>query len=699
MSFKGSRPDIFPGAGPENETLPLWGVAQIAGYQIEGEVGRGGMATVYRAVQQSLGRQVALKILVHRPEEDVEFAQRFKKEGRILARLLHPHIITIHDVGISKDQHLFLAVEYLPGGTLNDRIKQGLSFESAIQIIKAIARALEYAHERGVVHRDVKPSNILFRQDGTPVLTDFGVARTAEPQTAHTMSGLTVGSPGYMSPEQAMGEIATIQSDLYSLGVVFYEMLAGRRLYEAGNAIAVTLKHLYDPIPELPTQYAYLQPVLNRMLAKKSSDRYKNMGEFLEDLDSITLDYTNTPTQTPSDLMQISLIEFTTGKIRRLLKKRGQKTVFISIASLVTLIAVATIFYLFFTPKSPVGSVETSESSNQEQTIMALLKLAEMQLKTGLFAEETGEDNAKATYQRILTLDPENSQAKIGLERVAKEYAKKAQQKLEAGALQDSLQKIQRGLAITPENSELLHLRQEVEHRTAEINAQKAHEEERQQFQLQAEQFLSQAQTSLQEGLLEISLAHIQQGLMAAPDHSGLLALRKQVQARIAEHQRQVEESRRQTEITKRQKAEQVDQREEETRRQTEIAEQQKAGQARQQKEMMRRQAAANQYLAQALDYRRKGNYTASLQKINQGLALIPNHNDLLRLREQVRTDQSAAQQQREARRQAAKAAKRQNRSVAQPLVRPHQKESDATLKKIEEIRKAVDALDRSLDR
>ena len=146
MSFKGSRPDIFPGAGPENETLPLWGVAQIAGYQIEGEVGRGGMATVYRAVQQSLGRQVALKILVHRPEEDVEFAQRFKKEGRILARLLHPHIITIHDIGISKDQHLFLAVEYLPGGTLNDRIKQGLSFESAIQIIKSNMSALALEH-------------------------------------------------------------------------------------------------------------------------------------------------------------------------------------------------------------------------------------------------------------------------------------------------------------------------------------------------------------------------------------------------------------------------------------------------------------------------------------------------------------------------------------------------------------------------
>ena len=717
MSFKGSRPDLSPEVGSSgNKILRLWELTQIAGYQIECEVGRGGMATVYRAVQQSLGRQVALKILAHRPEEDAEFAQRFKKEGRILARLLHPNIITIHDVGISKDQHLFLAVEYLPGGTLNDRIKQSLSFESVIQIIRAIAKALEYAHERGVVHRDVKPSNILFRQDGTPVLTDFGVARTTELQTTHTMSGLAVGSPGYMSPEQAMGEIATIQSDLYSLGVVFYEMLAGRRLYEAGNAIAVTLKHLHDPIPELPAQYAHLQPILNRMLAKKSSDRYKSMGKFLEALDSITPDHTNAPPQALSELTQISLIEFTTGKIRRLLKKRGQKPVFITIASLVMLIVVATIFYLFFTPKSPVDSVETSESSNhQEQTIAALLKLAEMQLKAGLFSEESGEDNAKATYQRILILDPGNSQARVGLENIAKEYERRAQQQLDAGALQDSLQQIQRGLAIAPENTELLHLRQEVARRIAEINAQKAQEEERQQSQLQAEQFLAQAQTSLQEGLLEISLAYIQQGLLAAPDHSGLLALRKEIQVRIAEQQRQAEEARRQAEIAERQKAEQAHQREEEARRQAEIAERQKAEQTRQQqeeearrqaeiaerqkaeqtrqqKEMMRRQAEADQYLMQALNDRRKGNYAISLQKIDKGLVLVPNHNNLLRLREQVRADWSAQQQQ-EARRQAAKAAKRQTQAVA----KPSQEESDATLKKLHEIRDAVNTLDRSL--
>lgn len=245
MSFKGSPLDSLPEASQEHE-IPRWqGWVQIAGYQIECEIGRGGMATVYRAVQQSLGRQVAIKILAYGPKDDIEFAQRFKKEGRILARLSHPNIVTIYDVGISENNQLFLSIEYLFGGTLGDRIKQGLSFDSVIQIVRAIAKALEYAHERGVIHRDVKPSNIMFRHDGVPVLTDFGVARIVESKTIHTLSGLTIGSPGYMSPEQAMGESATIQSDLYSLGVVMYEMLTGHRLYEAGNSIAVTLKHLF----------------------------------------------------------------------------------------------------------------------------------------------------------------------------------------------------------------------------------------------------------------------------------------------------------------------------------------------------------------------------------------------------------------------------------------------------------------------
>ncbi|MDS4028649.1 MAG: serine/threonine-protein kinase, partial [Candidatus Contendobacter sp.] len=416
MSFKGSHSNPFPEGGQGNENPRQGTSVQIAGYQIDCQIGRGGMATVYRAMQQSLGRQVAIKILAQSPEEDDEFAQRFKKEGRILARLLHPNIITIHDVGISENNQLFLSIEYLPGGTLGDRIKQGLSFESAIQITKAIAKALGYAHERGIIHRDVKPSNILFRQDGTPVLTDFGVARILESKTIHTLSGLAVGSPGYMSPEQAMGENATIQSDLYSLGVVLYEMLAGQRLYEASNLIAITLKHLHDPIPYLPRQYAHLQPVLNKLLAKKNTDRYRNTNEFLQELDAVTNDSTITQS-VDRDISHISVMEFTTGKIQALFRKKLRRPVFILMTGFIVIIISISIFYIF-------GSWQKSHKENQYQ------------------------------------------------------------------------------------------------------------------LRLQAEEFFSQAQIHFQEGLLETGLYYTQQGLLAMPDHQDLLALRDQIQIRMAEEDR-----------------------------------------------------------------------------------------------------------------------------------------------------------------
>ncbi len=665
---------------------------QIAGYQIDCQIGRGGMATVYRAMQQSLGRQVAIKILAQSPEEDDEFAQRFKKEGRILARLLHPNIITIHDVGISENNQLFLSIEYLPGGTLGDRIEQGLSFESAIQITRAIAKALGYAHERGIIHRDVKPSNIMFRQDGTPVLTDFGVARILESKTIHTLSGLAVGSPGYMSPEQAMGENATIQSDLYSLGVVLYEMLAGQRLYEASNLIAITLKHLHDPIPYLPRQYAHLQSVLNKLLAKKNTDRYKNTDEFLQALDEVLGDGAKIEPRA-IDISHISIMEFTTGKIQTFIGKNLRRPT-LALVAVFIVAAIATAY--FFGSRPPMDRTDFPESVRQyQQEVETLLKLARMQLTSGMLGKEFGEDNAEATYRRILTLDPGNADALAGLENIAREYEKVAKQRLDNGALQESFDQIRRGLAAAPENQELLRLRQEIEHRITEATAQKAREEEQRQFRLQAEQFLAHAQTNLQEGQLEISLIRIQQGLLAVPDHPGLLALREQIQARIAEQQRREEETRRQAEEVEHQKAEQARQQKAAIQRQTEIAERQKAEQARRKEEEARRQTEVGLYLARASDYRRNGNYAASLQQIERGLALVPNHEGLLRLREQVRTERLVEQQRQDARRQAAKTARPQTK----PAVDSPQQESDMTLKKLQEIKNAVDALDKSLGR
>jgi len=639
LSFQPSPPDPSPEASERSERLRRQRFIQIPGYEIEYEIGRGGMATVYRAVQQSLSRQVALKVLARQTDDDNEFVQRFKKEGQILARLLHPNIVTIYDVGISEDNQLFLSIEYLSGGTLGEKIKQGLSFDSTIQIARAITKALGYAHERGIIHRDVKPSNIMFRHDGAPVLTDFGVARIVESKTVHTVAGLTVGSPGYMSPEQAMGEAVTIQSDLYSLGVVVYEMLAGRRLYEAENPIAIALKHLYDPIPDLPKQYADFQPVLNKLLAKKTSDRYKSADEFLQALELIAPSNTGTQPKLSTDIIsKISLVEVATGKVRNLVKQKSRFPVII-FGVVVLLIAG---FYIFKKMSDSVKQAQISELASpgpdaqtpRSSEVAMLLKLAETQLKAGLLTAASGEDNAEATYQRVLTLDPGNSRARAGLETVAGEYEKRARQKLDAGALQDSLEQIKRGLAAAPKQAELLRLRQEVERRIAELNAKKAREEEQQQDQLQAEQFLAQAKTGFDEGLLEVSLAHIEQGLLTAPGHPGLLALREQVKARMVERQRRAE-------------AEQQ-QRDEEARRQAEEVERRKAEQARQQAEAERRRQQAEQYLAQAVESQRNENYDASRQFIEKGLQAVPNHAELLRLQEEVRA-QIATEQQRQA--------------------------------------------------
>ena len=640
MSFQPSSMGDSSEANESSGRLRRQQSLQIAGYEIHYKIGSGGMATVYRASQRSLGRDVAIKVLKWESDDDDQLVQRFKKEGRILAQLLHTNIVTIYDVGISEDKKLFISIEYLTGGTLTDRINLGLSFDSAIQIARAIANALGYAHERGIVHRDVKPSNIMFRHDGTPVLTDFGVARVLESKTAYTMEGLTVGSPGYMSPEQAMGESATSQSDLYSLGVVIYEMLTGRRLYQAENPISVAMKHVNEPIPKLPKQYAYLQPVLNRLLAKKSADRYKNTHEFLKALDAIVPSDTRTQPKTPGDFDNLGLLGFTTGKFRSLFKnQRIRWPIFVVIISIIILLIA--IFYVVsrkFVDQSEIMEsampVDPAEQARRNQQIATLLKLADAQRKIGLLAGDSKGDNAEATYRQILIFDPGNAQALAGLEAIANEYARRARQRLSANALPESLQQIELGLAASPQHRELLRLRQEVVGRMAAIRLQKAQEEERRRSQLQAEQFLEQARSSFQEGLLELSLVHIEQGLLAVPDQPDLLALREQMRTRLAEQQRQAEAERRQ--------------REEEARWQAEEAERRKAEKIRLQAAAERRRQEAGRYFTQAVEAQRKGEFVASEQWIEKGLEVLPNHAELLHLREAVRA-QLAAEQLRQA--------------------------------------------------
>jgi len=203
---------------------------EIPNYTLDKEIGHGGMATVYLGVQDLLQRNVALKVMLPEMARDKNFRNNFMSEGAIIASLEHPNIVRIHDIGIIDETILYMAMEYLSGNTLKEKLSKGkLSFSDAFRIIKQVASGLVYAHDKGYIHRDIKPGNILFRADGTAVLTDFGIAKLQDTSGELTRMGYTMGTVQYMSPEQVVTTDLDKRSDIYSLGLIFYEMLTGRR--------------------------------------------------------------------------------------------------------------------------------------------------------------------------------------------------------------------------------------------------------------------------------------------------------------------------------------------------------------------------------------------------------------------------------------------------------------------------------------
>jgi serine/threonine-protein kinase PpkA len=253
-------------------------VIDIPGYRILRQLGRGGMATVYLAIQQSVDREVALKIMNPALLADPNFGERFLREARIAAKLHHRHVVGVHDVGKHGDVH-YIAMEHLGGGPILRRDGQPRDVVFALRVVREIATALGYAHAKGFVHRDIKPDNILLREDGSAVLTDFGIARAADSATRMTRTGAVIGTPHYMSPEQARGRTVDGRADLYSLGVVLYEMLVGRVPFHAEDSLAVGIMHITEPPPPLPEGLSALQPMLDVMLAKKPEERYQTGEE------------------------------------------------------------------------------------------------------------------------------------------------------------------------------------------------------------------------------------------------------------------------------------------------------------------------------------------------------------------------------------------------------------------------------------
>ncbi len=256
----------------------------VPGYEFIRELGRGGMAVVYLATQRSLKRPVALKLLDRNVPGYSELAQRFINEAHTLAGLRHPNIVTVYDV-VESSQGDFISMEYLEDGSLADRLAVGLSVQQSLSILAQLGSALDAAHARGIVHRDIKPDNVLFRDLETPVLTDFGIARLIDPEAQRmTQAGLAVGTPSYMSPEQISGDPIDGRADQYSLGAMWFQMLTGELPYKADNTSDLLVAHLARPIPSLPAALSALQPVIDRMLAKQPAARYSNMAAMLVDV-------------------------------------------------------------------------------------------------------------------------------------------------------------------------------------------------------------------------------------------------------------------------------------------------------------------------------------------------------------------------------------------------------------------------------
>jgi formylglycine-generating enzyme required for sulfatase activity/predicted Ser/Thr protein kinase len=255
---------------------------KLGKYEIIEEVGRGGFAAVYKAVDTTLDRTVALKVLAPHLLWDPTFVQRFQREAKVAANLDHSNIVTIHEVGQLEGVY-FIAMQFLEGRTLSQLLEaEGPLPVSQVQaIVEKVASALDYAHARGFVHRDIKPSNVIVADDGRATLTDFGLVKAGE-GTKLSTTGVIFGTPEYMSPEQAEGKVLNAQSDIYSLGIVLYEMLAGRAPFVADTTPAVMYKHVHEPPPleELPSDLPQgVVAVVEKALAKKREERYQRAGE------------------------------------------------------------------------------------------------------------------------------------------------------------------------------------------------------------------------------------------------------------------------------------------------------------------------------------------------------------------------------------------------------------------------------------
>jgi serine/threonine protein kinase len=258
----------------------------IRGYRVLGKIGEGGMSTVFLAEEESRNRKVVLKVLRGRRGDDESLWKRFFQECAIVSAIQHDHVVQIYDQGFG-DELAYIAMEYLGGGSLRDLIDRGLSPRQALSLLSQAASGLAEIHRCGIIHRDIKPANLMLREAGVLVLTDFGVAKRLDRSGGQTLHGEILGTPYYLSPEQAQGGTVSVCSDLYSLGVIFYEMLTGKRPFGGDTILEILAQHIAAPVPRLPAALADYQFLVDGMLAKSPDARFQSADQVLDEVDAV----------------------------------------------------------------------------------------------------------------------------------------------------------------------------------------------------------------------------------------------------------------------------------------------------------------------------------------------------------------------------------------------------------------------------
>lgn len=288
MTIKEARLEVTRTARPDmadTQPIRLDSIGQpadpavrVPGYRVLRKIGQGGMSTVFLAEHEGQSQQIVLKVLDQRMRSDEHFRKRLQREYRIIQRIRNEHVATVFDQGFDGEQ-AYIAMEYFPGGDLHQRIRAGMSSMAALKVLIQIAAALDAVHTAGVVHRDLKPQNIMFRANNRLAILDFGLAREMDATSTLTQKGMVMATPLYMSPEQCIGQPHDPRGDLYSTGVILYEMLTGSHVYMGENASQLAYQHVHAPIPRLQGRLSGYQPLLNRLLAKSPNDRFQSARE------------------------------------------------------------------------------------------------------------------------------------------------------------------------------------------------------------------------------------------------------------------------------------------------------------------------------------------------------------------------------------------------------------------------------------